>query len=133
METTPRYIEGIGSRKSATARVRVTVAGRSSFEVNDKPSGEYFPGEDYAKMIHEPILIAKPEEKLKVTVHVKGGGVHAQAEAVRMGLARALLLMDKTSRKVLKTAKMLRRDPRIKERRKFGLKKARKSPQWSKR
>lgn len=128
-----KYIEGVGSRKSAKARVRIFVAGRSSFDVNDKPAGEYFPGEDYARMIHEPIELAKPEEKLKVSVHVTGGGVHAQAEAVRMGLARALLLMDKTSRKVLKTAKLLRRDARIKERRKFGLKKARKSPQWSKR
>src|SRR3990167_8381338 len=104
---TNKYYEGIGKRKSATARVRIAPATRASIEVNDKQAGVYFPGEDLALIVHEPIVLSKLAEKLKVTVHVSGGGIHAQAEAVRLGLARAILIMDTSTRKVLKGGKLL--------------------------
>ncbi|HEY4493434.1 MAG TPA: 30S ribosomal protein S9 [Candidatus Paceibacterota bacterium] len=130
---TVRYNEGVGKRKSAIARVRVTKAIKPSFEVNNRPSEEYFPGEIFAGIIREPLRASGSPNKYKVTVRVVGGGVMAQAEATRLGLAKALIGDDLTLRGPIKKARLLTRDSRIKERRKFGLKKARKAPQWSKR
>lgn len=131
--STKKYIEGIGRRKEAVARVRVTLGGsKASFIVNDKPLEEYFPLAEH-QMIAREALVKTNTEGATVTVVTKGGGINAQAEAIRLGTARALVESDKELRTALKPAGYLKRDPRVVERKKFGLKKARKSPQWSKR
>ncbi len=133
MAVAKKYIEGIGRRKEANARVRVTFdASKPTFVVNDKPLDEFFPLRDL-QMIAREALVKADKADAAVTVKVVGGGIHAQAEAIRLGTARALVALDKTHRAVLKPAGFLKRDPRTVERKKFGLKKARKSPQWAKR
>ena len=132
-EESTKYFESVGKRKEAVARVRITPSTRASFEVNCKPSEQYFPGESLARTIREALVSAQTEQKFKITVKIRGGGTHAQAEAVRMGVARALTIYNSGFRSLIKKAGLLKRDARIKERRKFGLKKARKAPQWSKR
>lgn len=133
-KTTERYIEAIGRRKSATARVRITPAKKNSFLINDKTLEEYFPTADLQKIAQESLTSLDDfESKFEVTVKVSGSGVHAQAESVRHGLARALNEFDQELRGQLKKAGFLKRDPRSVERKKPGLKKARKRAQWSKR
>lgn len=127
------YIEGVGRRKTSTARVRIFEATKASFVVNNKDSKEYFQTEDQRRLIQDPMIKATPGLKYAVEARVSGGGIHSQAEAVRHGLSRALVDSDLELRGKLKTLGYLKRDPRAKERRKFGLKKARKAPQWSKR
>ncbi len=127
------YIEGVGRRKTSTARVRIFEATKASFVVNGKDSKEYFQTEDQRRLIQDPMVKGKPGSKYAVEAKVNGGGIHSQAEAVRHGLSRALVDSDLELRGKLKTLGYLKRDPRAKERRKFGLKKARKAPQWSKR
>jgi len=136
MEKKEQYFEAIGRRKTATARVRLTPATKSAFVVNGDLAKEYFKTEEERRLILEPLTaVENPENTAKwaIEARVTGGGTHSQAEAVRHGLARALLLIEPESREKLKTPGYLKRDPRAKERRKFGLKKARKAPQWSKR
>lgn len=128
-----KYFEGIGRRKTAHARVRVWEGAKASVVVNDKTLEEYFPTSELQTIINQPFVELKLAKNPGVTVVVKGGGIHSQAEAVRMGIARALMGMDSELRKPLKAGGFIARDERAKERRKFGLKKARKSPQWSKR
>lgn len=132
-KTTLKYIEAIGRRKTATARVRLTPASKNSYEVNGKELAVYFPTRKLQDTVTSAITDSKTAEKFTVTVVTKGGGVEGQAVAVRHGIARALNEIDSELRPVLKKAGYLKRDPRAKERRKFGLKKARKAPQWSKR
>jgi small subunit ribosomal protein S9 len=127
-----RYIEAIGRRKTAVARVRITPASKTSFKINDRDLASYFPTEELRKVVGEAIETVKAGA-FSISAHIKGGGIHSQAEAVRHGLARALTEFEQTLRTGLKSAGLLKRDPRAKERRKFGLKKARKAPQWSKR
>jgi small subunit ribosomal protein S9 len=137
--TKDKYIEAIGRRKTSTARVRIKPSAKNHFVVNDKEAKEYFKTEVERRLILDPIMKGvladgtKSDSKWSVEVHVSGGGFHSQAEAVRHGLSRALVTHDSTLRGGLKTLGYLKRDPRAKERRKFGLKKARKAPQWSKR
>lgn len=126
-----RYIEAVGRRKTSTARVRIKPATKGSFLVNGKAIADHFKTKELAAIIADPT--AKTETTFEITVVVKGGGIHSQAEAVRHGISRALVDFDKELRSTLKKHGFLKRDPRMKERRKFGLKKARKSPQWSKR
>lgn len=128
-----KYIEAVGRRKTSTARVRITPATKSTFIVNGKDAKEYFQTEDTRRLINDPILKGEIASKWHIEVKVMGGGMHSQSEAVRHGIARALVLNDETQRVNMKTLGFLKRDPRAKERRKFGLKKARKAPQWSKR
>ncbi len=125
------YTEGIGRRKSSTARVRIIESQRSDFLVNDLKLNEYFKTENQIKVAKEALDVIK--SKFKVTVKVSGGGLSSQAEAVRHGVARALEKFDSALRAELKDKGFLKRDPRKKERKKFGLKKARRAPQWSKR
>lgn len=127
------YIQTVGRRKTSVARVRIEESSKNSVVVNDKSLEAFFPTLLLQKTVLSPIEHTKFPGKHTITVVVKGGGVSSQAQAVRHGIARGLLKMDPTLRKQLKDAAMLIRDPRAKERRKFGLKKARKSPQWSKR
>jgi len=137
-ETKGKYIEAIGRRKTSTARVRISKATKNSVTVNGKDAKEYFKTEDQRRLILDPIMKGlasegKKDTKWSVEVHVSGGGIHSQSEAVRHGLSRALVESDSELRGGLKSLGFLKRDPRAKERRKFGLKKARKAPQWSKR
>ncbi len=128
------YIGAIGRRKTSTAQVRIFEAAKHSVIVNNKPVDEYFATKELRKIALE--ALQKPEKMTKefaVTVVVKGGGVHSQAEAIRHGIARALATTDEELKTEVKKLGFLKRDPRAKERRKFGLKKARKSSQWSKR
>ena len=131
--TKEKFIEAIGRRKTSTARVRITSSSKSSFIVNEKDAKEYFKTEEQRRLILDPIAKVKPGSKWEIEVRVKGGGIHSQAEAIRHGLARALVSGELELRGKMKTLGYLKRDPRAKERRKFGLKKARKAPQWSKR
>ena len=134
-----RYVEAVGRRKTSTARVRITPSSKASFVVNGKDAKEYFQTEGARRLILDPMIKGiqtspdKPAIKWAVEVHASCGGMHSQAEAVRHGLARALASSDSALRHDLKTLGYLKRDSRAKERRKFGLKKARKAPQWSKR
>ncbi len=128
-----KYTEKIGRRKTSTSRVRLTPASKNSFMVNGKDVKAYFPTLALSKIVHDAMELIKPDEKYEITVMVEGGGIHSQAEAVRHGLARFFAEGSEDSKGKLKKEGYLKRDPRSKERRKFGLKKARKAPQWSKR
>ena len=132
-KTKDRYIETIGRRKTATARVRLTKASQGSITIKDKEFKKYFPTAELQNIILEVYTTGPSTDKFKVTVVIKGGGIHSQAEALRHGIARALVEYNQESRKDIKKAGFLKRDPRMKERKKFGLKKARRAPQWSKR
>ncbi len=130
------YHEAVGRRKTSTARVRITESATANFIVNGKDAKEYFKTNDQRQLILDPMIKGLPSgssKKWSVEVLVKGGGIHSQAEAIRHGLSRVLTLSDANLRGGLKTLGFLKRDPRAKERRKFGLKKARKAPKWSKR
>lgn len=131
MSKEKEYTEAVGRRKTATARVRLVSAKSVSIMVNDKAAHDYF---------SLPLMVDTALSPLKaigatyaVTARVKGGGLKAQADAVRHGVARALVEIEASYRKDLKHRGFLKRDPRAKERKKFGLKAARRAPQWSKR
>ena len=123
---------GTGRRKEAVARVRV-VAGSGRFELNGRPLEEYFPTRAHRMIVTTPLRIVGMERELDVIARLDGGGVSGQAGALRHGIARALVEMDPSLRGALKSEGLLTRDAREKERRKYGLKKARKAPQYSKR
>jgi small subunit ribosomal protein S9 len=128
-----KYYEAVGRRKTAIARVRIFVAAKAKYEINGKALEAYFPIKEMQQTAIEAIAGSKTLEKFLVTVKLVGGGISAQSEAMRHGIARALTVFDAETRGPLKKLGFMKRDPRAKERRKFGLKKARKSPQWSKR
>jgi len=123
---------GTGRRKTAVARVRL-VPGQGRILINNKPPAEYFGQQILADMIRKPLEITNTLDRFDVLAKVEGGGITGQAGAVRLGIARALLQADESLRPILRQAGFLTRDPRMKERRKYGLKKARKAPQFSKR
>ena len=126
-----KYLEAVGRRKTAIARVRITPATKSTVVVNGGEFEKYFPTQE----LRRTILSAFNDVpgKFEVSAKLIGGGISSQADAFRHGIARALLVHDVNLRSMLKSKGFLKRDPRAKERRKFGLKKARKAPQWSKR
>ena len=127
-----RYFEAVGRRKTAIARVRLfTRAG--DFEVNDKQYAMYFLVYAQQKIAEDALSRMKLLGRFRVSARISGGGMHAQAEALRHGLARCLIKFNPDFRKRLKRAGLLTRDARAKERKKFGLKKARRAPQWAKR
>lgn len=127
-----KYYEGIGRRKSAVARVRL-YAGNGTFTVNERPLNEYFQIAPLIQEVQTPLRVTKNDARFNVSVQVKGGGLAGQAEAVSLGLARALLAADASFKPMLRQAGLLTRDPREKERKKPGLKKARKAKQYTKR
>ncbi len=133
MAETRFYYEGLGRRKEATARVRLYPEGEGSFILNDKPLEDYFTRPNDQVDVSQPFQVTDTEGHFDVTVHVNGGGVTGQAGAVRLGIARALLKADPEYRKALREHGMLTRDARAKERKKPGLKRARKAPQYTKR
>ena len=121
-KTANKYIAAIGRRKTSTARVRITEAAKTSLVINDKPANEYFKTSDLVKIALEALQKPAEVKEYEVTVVVKGGGTHSQAEAIRHGIARALSTTDETLKTEVKKLGFLKRDPRSKERRKFGLK-----------
>jgi small subunit ribosomal protein S9 len=125
------YTEAVGRRKTATARVRITSAKTASMTVNGKMAGEYFPLDQMVKTAFAPLHLLGAA--YSVSAKVSGGGLKAQAEAVRHGISRAISELVPEQRKDLKIKGFLKRDPRAKERKKFGLVAARRAPQWSKR
>ena len=125
------YTEAVGRRKTATARVRIQAAKSASMMVNGKTAEEYFPLALMVKTAYAPLQHLGLS--YAVSAHVRGGGHKAQSEAVRHGLSRAIAEIEADRRKDLKVRGYLKRDPRAKERKKFGLKAARRAPQWSKR
>lgn len=128
------YIEGIGRRKTATARVRLTPAKETTILINEKKLEDYFPHKAQQDMVNSVLGVEEAGvQDYTITVHIKGSGLSSQAEAVRLGIARALVEEKADRRTVLKPLGFLKRDPRSVERKKFGLLKARRRPQWSKR
>jgi small subunit ribosomal protein S9 len=130
---TGQYYEGLGRHKEATARVRLHIGEEGVFTVNDKLVREYFPRMGDAELLAEPLRVTDTEGRFDITVKVQGGGVTGQSYAVRLGIARALLKADPELRPVLRKGGFLTRDSRVKERKKPGLKRARKAPQYTKR
>ena len=128
-----RYFEAIGRRKTAVARVRLYTKGDKEFVVNDQPYLKYFQTVEDQEGAVASMKKMKCLDKFRITVVVKGGGHRAQAEAIRHGTARVLVDFNNNFRKRLRKAGYLTRDPRMRERKKFGRKRARKSPQWAKR
>ncbi|MEX1027302.1 MAG: 30S ribosomal protein S9 [Candidatus Paceibacterota bacterium] len=128
------YYEAVGRRKTSIARVRLfpNHTGKT-FTVNDREKEDYFPTPELNQIVTQALTATDLDGTFAVSVHVSGGGIHSQAEAVRHGIARALEEYDAELRLPLKKVGYFKRDPRTKERKKFGLKKARKAPQWSKR
>ena len=128
-----QYYEGIGRRKTSTARVRLHTGGTGAITVNDKPVVEYFGRQTDAQNVAAPLKLAGVDQRFDVTAKVSGGGDTGQADAVAMGVARALLESDPELKPMLRKAGYLTRDARAKERKKPGLKRARKAPQYTKR
>lgn len=130
-QTKEKYIEAVGRRKTSVARVRITPASKFSISINDKNFEDYFVVAEYRDSIKA--VFESTGDKFAITAKLNGGGISSQADALRHGIARALVDHMPEVRVPLKQKGFLKRDPRAKERRKFGLKKARKAPQWSKR
>ncbi len=124
---------GTGRRKKAIARVRLIPAGSGNIVINDRALADYFPQGTLQYIIKQPLVLTETEAKYDVFVNVIGGGFTGQAGAIRLGISRALLQAEENVRPALKKAGFLTRDPRAKERKKYGLKKARRAPQFSKR
>jgi small subunit ribosomal protein S9 len=133
MQMSGQYYEGIGRRKTSTARVRLHSGGTGSITVNDKPIEQYFGRPTDAQNVAAPLKLAGVDQRFDVTVKVSGGGDTGQADAAAMGVARALLEVDEELKPMLRKAGYLTRDARAKERKKPGLKRARKAPQYTKR
>jgi small subunit ribosomal protein S9 len=129
---TPRPVQTVGRRKEAIVRVRL-VPGTGQFSLNGRTLEEYFPNKVHQQLIREPLVTLEKGEQYDVVALLKGGGITGQAGALRLAIARALIETDVDDRPALKKAGFLTRDPRVKERKKYGLKKARKAPQYSKR
>lgn len=127
------YIFGLGRRKTSIARVRLIKNGKGMMSVNGKPMDKYFTTYELREIVASPLKTSGQETAVDVSASVEGGGIRGQAEAVRLGISRSLIIMNPAFRKTLKKLGFLTRDPRAKERKKPGLKKARRSPQWSKR
>jgi small subunit ribosomal protein S9 len=131
-EKKQKYIEAIGRRKEAVARVRFYFD-KPNILINDQPLEVYFPIKENQEKVLAPLKLTNMENKYLIKVKVRGGGTTGQAEAIRLGISRCLLKINENLRKILKEAGFLTRDARIVERKKFGLKKARRAPQWQKR
>ena len=127
------YVYGTGRRKSSVARVHLIPGGSGRIIINGREIDDYFGLETLKLIVRQPLNTVNVTEKVDIDCTVSGGGVSGQAGAIRHGIARALLLMDESFRAPLKAAGFLTRDPRMKERKKYGLKKARRAPQFSKR
>ena len=128
-----RYFQAVGRRKTAVARARLFTKGEKEILVNNRPYQNYFPTLELQQISVASLERMKCLDKFRILARVRGGGLVAQAEALRHGLVRALVLFNPNFRKRLKKAGFLKRDARVRERKKFGLKRARRAPQWQKR
>jgi len=129
----PRYFKGIGRRKTANAQVRLFTQGKKEFLVNGKPLEAYFPVLELQEKAKAPLVKMNCKDKFRIVAKASGGGFTGQAGAIQLGLARALVLFNSDFRKRLRKTAFLTRDPRMRERKKPGLKRARRAPQWQKR
>jgi small subunit ribosomal protein S9 len=132
-KTTEKYYGAVGRRKTAVARVRITPNKKSSYVINDKTFADYFQTQELRNLIEDAFKASGISQAFAVSVKVLGSGIHSQAEAVRHGISRAIVVYDHNLRTIVKKAGLLKRDSRQVERKKPGLKKARKAPTWSKR
>lgn len=132
-ETQTKYIEAIGRRKSAIARVRLQHGGTGKWTINERALEAYLPIATLQQAVMSPFVQTATENIFDISIHVSGGGVHGQADSIRLGVARALVEFNPEFRSSLKKMGLLSRDARIRERKKYGKKSARRSPQWSKR
>jgi len=128
-----RFYEAIGRRKTSVARVRLFTKGDRSFTINQKPFEKYFTAKQFVAVVNAPLDKMNCAGRFTITVQVGGGGINSQAVAIRHGITRALVLFNVDFKKRLKKSGYLTRDPRMKERKKPGLKGARRAPQWAKR
>ena len=127
-----KYHYGTGRRKTSTARVRL-YEGKGQVMINGKLAENYLNPVELIDVIMQPLILVGMKDRFDISVRVNGGGANSQAGAIRHGVARALLTIDESLKKTLKSNKLLTRDPRVKERKKYGLKRARRAPQFSKR
>ena len=127
------YIEAVGRRKQAVARVRLRHGGSGAIKINERTLDEYLPLETMRQAVMSPLKETGMENMFDISVHVTGGGVHGQADGIRLGIAKALIDFNPEFRATLKKLGFLRTDARVRERKKFGKKSARRSGQWSKR
>ena len=125
-------VQTVGRRKQAIVRVRI-IPGTGQFKLNGRTIEEYFPNKVHQQLIREPFVTLEKADQYDIVASLHGGGITGQAGALRLGIARALIVLEPDDRPALKKAGFLTRDPRVKERKKYGLKKARKAPQYSKR
>jgi small subunit ribosomal protein S9 len=128
-----KYFQSTGRRKTAVANVKIFLDDGGKILINGKELKEYFSSPFLQNIVLSPLEIVKLQNKFKILVEVKGGGKNSQAEAIRHGIARALVKFNSDFKRKLKKAGFLKRDPRMKERKKPGLKRARRAPQWQKR
>lgn len=128
-----QYYEGIGRRKAASARVRLFPGGTGNMIINGKDAAEYLPRFGDVEVMLEPLRAIGQDRHYNISVHVSGGGISGQRDAIQLGIARALLKIDPDLKPSLKQGKFLTRDARVKERKKPGLKRARKAPTYTKR
>lgn len=128
-----QYYEGIGRRKAASARVRLFPGGTGNLVINDKDGRDYLPRAGDVEILLEPLSTLGQENGYDISVHVNGGGISGQRDAIKLGIARALLKIDPDLRPTMREGEFLTRDPRVKERKKPGLKRARKAPTYTKR
>ena len=127
------YFYGTGKRKTSIAKVRLYLDDGGPILVNSKPMDEYFNWQPWQGVVTEPFKVTDTGNRFRVIVRVAGGGVHSQAQAIRHGIARALVVYDETLKAVLRRNGFITRDARIKESKKYGLKRARRAPQYTKR
>lgn len=127
------YVVGIGRRKTSIARVRFYKKGNGEITVNGKDYARYFSHFELQQIVAEPLQATSNAAIGSYTVKVSGGGIRGQAESIRLGISRILVGLDESQRKLLRANNFLTRDPRAKERKKYGLRKARRAPQWQKR
>ena len=132
-ETQQHYYYGTGKRKTSIARVRLYLDDNGPILVNGKPMDEYFGWQPWQQILGEPFHVTGTVNRFRVVARVLGGGVHSQAEAIRHGISRALVVFDETLKQPLRRAGLMTRDDRIKESKKYGLKRARRAPQYTKR
>ncbi len=128
-----QYYEGIGRRKQSSARVRIFPGGTGRLTINEREGGEYLSREGDYEIVMQPLTVIGQERSYDISVHVNGGGITGQRDAIQLGLARALLKLDPDLKGQLRDAELLTRDARVKERKKPGLKRARKAPTYTKR
>jgi len=128
-----KYFEGIGRRKESVARVRITETKKAEISINEKKIEEFFPVKEFQNSVNAPLEATGLSNKLSISAVVKGGGLRGQSDAIKLGLSRALVKYDNALHRALKDLDYLKRDSRKKERKKPGLKKARRAAQWRKR